>query len=179
MGVDAVEIDVQRTVDEHLVVLHDRPYAGELTVDDIRNQPVPSLAEVLETVNGRAALMIELKQPGIAGDVLYAVRQSGFRGMLFYASFLHSELLKVRELEPQAATIALLEGVPVSRTAFATDAKATHAGLAIDSLYEPFVRELHEAGFRVFTYTADKPEQIAYAKACHVDGIISNYPDRL
>jgi glycerophosphoryl diester phosphodiesterase len=75
--------------------------------------------------------------------------------------------------------VTLFEGVPVDRTAFLRNARATHAGLALNSLSQDFVEVLHQAGFRAFTYTANEPEEIAYARQCGVDGIISNYPDRL
>jgi glycerophosphoryl diester phosphodiesterase len=195
IGVDVVEIDIRRTSDGHLVLLHDRNLerstngagrVGDSSLDEIRtlrtrmgDQPIPTFTEVLDKVNGHAGLMIELKTSGIADRTLAAVHEAGFRGPLFYASFHHTELLSIRAHDSSAATIALFEGIPVVQTAFLFHAQATHAGLAIDSLDKAFVRRLHDSGFHVFTYTADEPEDIAYAKACAVDGIISNYPDRL
>lgn len=195
LGVDAVEIDVQKTIDNHLIVRHDRslqpsttgdgPVAGKLLAE-IRSlrtvpgdQPIPTLDEVIACVNGRAGLMIELKVPGIAAQTLHKVRDAGFRGPVYFASFLHEELLAVRVLDAHAATIPLLEGIPVNMTAFALDAKATHAGISIRSLSRRFVESLHAAGVKVFTWTVDEPEQIVFAKTCDVDGLISNFPDRL
>jgi glycerophosphoryl diester phosphodiesterase len=195
LGVDVVEIDVQQTSDGHLIVLHDRTLhpstsgrgpVATASLDEIRGLRtipgellIPTFEEVLACVNNRAGLMIELKVPGIAAQSLHAVRNAGFRGAVYYASFLHEELLTIRELDANAATIALLEGVPINMTAFAVDAKATHAGLSIHSLSRRFVEALHEAGVQVFTWTVDEPEQIAFAKSCGVDGLISNFPDRL
>jgi glycerophosphoryl diester phosphodiesterase len=98
---------------------------------------------------------------------------------IFYASFFHSELLRVRELDPAAQTIALIEAVPVSFSAFALDAWATHAGVAFESLEPDFVRGLKDAGLAVFTYTVDEARDIARARSMRVDGLISNFPDRL
>jgi glycerophosphoryl diester phosphodiesterase len=195
MGVDLVEIDLQQTSDNHLIVLHDRTLHYSSTgggpveaasFDEIRalrtvpaDQPIPSLGEVLACVNGRAGLMIELKVPRIVPQTLSAVQRAQFAGAVYYASFLHEELLAVRALDATAATIALLEGTPVNMTAFALDAGATHAGLSIHSLSRRFVDALHDAGIQVFTWTVDEPEQIGFAKACGVDGLISNFPDRL
>lgn len=195
LGVDAIEIDVQQTSDDNLIVLHDRTLHPSTTgrgtvattsLHEIRklrtipgDQPIPTLDEVLTCVNNRADLMIEFKVPEIAAQTLQTVRGTGFRRTVFYASFLHEELLSVRALDANAATIALLEDTPVNMTAFALDAKATHAGLSIHSLSIPFVESLHEAGIQVFTWTVDEPEQIAFAKSCGVDGLISNFPERL
>jgi glycerophosphoryl diester phosphodiesterase len=195
LGVDAVEIDVQQTADGHLVVIHDwdvsRTTDGtgrvrDLTLDVIRSfrtrkqaQVVPTLSEVLECVAGRTDLMIEIKVADIAEAIVAEVAMAAFPGVVYFASFLHSELLRVRDLRPDARTVALLDAVPVYRTAFATDARATHAGIAINSLSPEFVRALHAGGMGVFTYTADSTEQVAYAHSCCVDGIISNFPARL
>ena len=194
-GVDLIEIDVQQTADHHLIVLHDRVLHPSTTghgpvaaasLEEIRtvrtvpgNLPIPMLDEVLTCVSNRAGLMIEFKVPEIAAQTMDAVCKAHFAGAVYYASFLHQELLAARECDGNAQTIALLEGTPVNMTAFALDAKATHAGLSIHSLSRFFVERLHDAGVQVFTWTADEPEQIEYAKECGVEGIISNYPDRL
>jgi glycerophosphoryl diester phosphodiesterase len=98
---------------------------------------------------------------------------------VYYASFLHSELVDLRELDPGARTIALIDAVPVSPTAFAIDSRATHAGLAFTSLDPQFVRALKDAGIGIFTFTVDDPRDIAHARSLEVDGLISNFPDRL
>jgi glycerophosphoryl diester phosphodiesterase len=195
LGVDLIEIDVQRTSDGHIIVLHDRHLhpstngtgpVAQTSLHEIRslrtvpgNQPIPTLSEVLACVNGRAGLMIEFKVSAIAAEVVKIVANARFVGKVYYASFLHEELLAVRALDANAPTIALLEGTPVNMTAFAIDAKATHAGLSIHSLSRQFVNRLHQAGIQVFTYTVDDPDQIEFARASGVDGLISNYPERL
>lgn len=195
IGVDLVEVDVQRTADGHLIVLHDTRcnpsttgtgLVAEKSLAEIRglrtipgDHPLPTLDQVIAAVSGGAGLMIEFKSPGIAAQVLDVVRAAQFPGAVYFASFLHEELLTVRALDTRAPTIALLEGTPVNRTAFALDARATHAGLSVHSLTPSFVASLHAAGIQVFAWTVDEPEMIAFARECGVDGLISNYPDRL
>ena len=195
IGVDLIEIDVQQTADNNLIVLHDcglhpsttgRGPVSASSLDEIRalrtvpgNLPIPTLNEVIACVNGRAGLMIEFKVSGIGGQTMDIIRNAGFAGATYYASFIHEELLAVRALDSSAPTIALLEGTPVKMAAFALDAKATHAGLSIHSLSRCFVEQLHNSGIRVFVWTVDEPEEIAFAKDCGVDGLISNYPDRV
>ncbi len=194
MGADVVEIDVHASRDGELVVMHDARvdrttdgtgYLREMTIGQIRqlriagNHTVPTLEEVLLAVKGRAELMIELKVRNLGPGVVGLVRSVAPELPVYYASFLHPELIGVRELEPAARTIALLEGVPVSGPAFAVEAQATHAGIGFDSLEKGLVGALQKAGIGVFTYTVDDPRDIAYATSLGVDGLISNYPDRL
>jgi len=40
------------------------------------------------------------------------------------------------------------------------------------------VESIHQAGFKVFTWTVNEPEDLAQMKAFGVDGVFTNYPDR-
>jgi glycerophosphoryl diester phosphodiesterase len=187
LGAEVIEIDVHRSRDGELIVMHDERvdrttngsgYIRDLRLAQLRALEVPTLADAMQAVKGRASLMIELKVRHIVPDVVRVAADIP-EVSVFYASFFHSELLRVRELEPEARTIALLEAVPVSLTAFAIEAQATHAGVAFQSLEPDFVRALKDAGLAVFTYTVDEPREIEYARSLGVDGLISNFPDRL
>jgi glycerophosphoryl diester phosphodiesterase len=85
----------------------------------------------------------------------------------------------VRELLPDANTLALIEAVPISMTAFAKDAGATHVGTSIDSITAGFVNALRNNSLKVFAYAVDDPRDISSMRALGVDGIITNFPDHL
>ena len=187
LGAEVIEIDVHRSRDGQLIVMHDESvdrttsgsgYIRDLTLPQLRALEVPTLADAMQAVKGRAALMIELKVRQIVPEVVRTAANNP-EIAVFYASFFHSELLCVRELDPAARTIALIEAVPVSLTVFAVEAQATHAGVAFPSLEPAFVRALKDAGLAVFTYTVDEPREIRHARSLGVDGLISNFPDRL
>ncbi|MBX3349967.1 MAG: glycerophosphodiester phosphodiesterase, partial [Nitrospira sp.] len=141
--------------------------------------PLPLLANALRTASGHIGVMIEIKTEGIAKQVCRTVRDIQFREPVIYASFFHNELLAVRHEDPQAQTMALIEAMPVNQTAFATDAQATHVGVAFETLTSSFLKSLHDHSFQVFVYTVNDPADIQTAKAMGVDGIISDYPERL
>lgn len=189
-----VEFDVRATSDGQLVLLHDatldRTTNGHgLIADqlwrDVRQviggdgQPLPLLADALRVASGRTGVIIEIKAERIAKQICRTVREVQFSGPVIYTSFLHDELLAVRRENPQAQTMALIEAVPVNRTAFATDAQATHVGVALEVLTPSFLKSLHDRSLRVFVYTVNEPADIQRAKAMGVDGIISDYPERL
>lgn len=189
-----VEFDVRATSDGQLVLLHDAtlnrttnghgPIADQFW-NDVKQltggdgQPLPLLADALRMASGRCGVMIEIKVEGISKQVCRTVQEVRFSGPVIYASFLHDELLAILRENHQAQTMALIEAVPVNRTAFATDAQATHVGVAFETLTSSFLKSLHDHSFQVFVYTVNDPADIQTAKAMGVDGITSDYPERL
>jgi glycerophosphoryl diester phosphodiesterase len=190
LGVDYIETDLRRTADGVIVLSHDPWIQGSgvkrlevksSTLAQLRAESdvVATLDEVLDIARGRTGLMLEIKVEGIGAATVDQVVHSGFSGPLIYASFHHLELLAIHELRPDARTLALIHGGPVNPTQFARDARATHAGINIEFATEERVTALGRAGFQVFVYTVDEPSDIAAMKLVGVDGIISDYPDRL
>lgn len=194
LGVDFVELDVQRTSDGRLVVMHDAlvdrttdgtGLVSEMTWDELHlldagnGEGVPCVEEALAAANGRAGAMLEVKIPGIGSDLYNAVRASAFSGEVIYASFLHAEILEIRKIDPLARTMALMECVPVSGAALARDANATLVGLSLDFATGEFIAALHDAGLEVLLYTVNDPRLIHCAIELGADGVISDYPERI
>src|SRR5262249_47833937 len=127
LGVNFVEIDVRRTADGVLVVLHDatvnRTTNGKGRVDRLSLQEVkqlnagdgehiPTLEEVLKVAVGKTGLMLELKTRGAARQAAETVREAGLSSSVIYASFLHDELQHVRTVDPEASLMVLFGGLP-------------------------------------------------------------------
>jgi len=194
LGVDFVEIDVRHTVDGVLVALHDetvnRTTNGKGRVDRLSLQDVetldagndehsPTLEEVIKVAAGRAGLMLELKVKGVAQQTVEAVREAGFRDPVIYASFLHDELTDVRAVDPEASLMVLFGRLPHAPVARAMEYRPSHVGLRHDTATRRFVDAFHHAGLLVFVYTADRPSDIQHALSVGVDGVISNFPERI
>ncbi|HYM88921.1 MAG TPA: glycerophosphodiester phosphodiesterase family protein [Nitrospiraceae bacterium] len=193
LGVDFVEIDVRRTADGVLVVLHDgtvnRTTNGKGRVDrlclrDIEKlnagsgEHIPTLDEVLRVARGEAGLMLELKVKGVAPQTVEVVREAGFRDPVIYASFLHDELKHVRTVDPGASLMVLFGSL--SRISVPHAMKyGPYVGLRHDKATRPLVDAFHRADLLVFVYTADAPSDIQHALSLDVDGIISNFPERI
>ncbi len=188
------EVDIQRTFDDALVLLHDnrvdrttngRGRVSELTLSDIRKldagrgQSPPTLGEVLKAANGRIGLILELKTRGLAYDVCATVRASGFNRPVIYASFLQEELQHVRRVDPNAQTLVLFKWFPKNPVAAAFELQATHVGLRSNTATRREVNALHNAGLIVFVYTVNKPAEVNKMKLLGVDGLISDFPDRI
>jgi glycerophosphoryl diester phosphodiesterase len=193
LGCHFTEVDVQRTADGTLILLHDErvdrttnghgAVAG-MNLEDVRKldaggQTIPRLEEALATANGRIGLILELKAEGLAYDVCAIVRASGFAGPVLYASFLHEELQHVRRADPDARTLVLFKRLPGNPASEAVRLQATHVGLRFDSATPALVKALHKAHLTVYVYTVNKPADIARMRALDVDGIVSDFPDRI
>ena len=191
---DLTEVDIQRTSDDELVLLHDERVdrstnghgrVSELTLPDIRKldagggQSPPTLDDALKSASGRIGLILELKTRGLAYDVCAIVRASGFDRPVIYASFLREELQHVRRIDSAAQTMILLTRKLTNPGAVAAGLRATHVGLRLDTVTKPFVIALHNKRLIVFAYTANQPAEISRMIALGVDGIISDFPDRI
>jgi glycerophosphoryl diester phosphodiesterase len=194
LRVDFVEIDLRRTADGVLVVLHDatvnrttngRGRIDRLSLNEVRRldagngERIPTLAEALAAVSGRCGLMLELKVEGIARQVVEMVQASGFSGPVIYASFLHDELRDVRAADPQATLMVLFNRLTSAPVARARKYEATYVGLRHDTATRRLIDAFHHAGLLVCVYTADRPGDIRHALSVGVDGVISNVPDRI
>ena len=194
LGADFVELDVRRTRDGRLVVLHDArvdrttgstglisamSWEELQALDAGSGERVPGVEEALAAADGRAGVMLEVKTPWIGPELYRAVAASGFSGPVVYASFLHAEIHEIRRLDPRARTLALMERVPLVRAARARAAEANLVGLNHTAATPEFVAALHQAGLEVWLYTVNEPGRIARAIALGADGIISDYPERV
>jgi glycerophosphoryl diester phosphodiesterase len=194
IGCDLTEVDVQRTADGSLILLHDervdrttngRGLVADMKLEDVRkfdagrDRNIPTLEEALKTAQGRIGLILELKAEGLAYDVCGIVRASGFPGEIIYASFLRDELQHVRRADPDACTLLLFKRLPKDPAAEATGLQATHVGLRFDTATLPLVRALHKARLTVFVYTVNKPADITGMRTLGADGIVSDFPDRI
>ncbi|MBS0164701.1 MAG: hypothetical protein JSR29_01335 [Nitrospira sp.] len=193
-GVDFVEVDLRRTADGTLVALHDatvnrttdgRGRIDRLSLQDAKRldagngQRIPTLQEVLEAAAGRTGLILEIKVTGIAQQTVETVRHAGFTGPILYASFLHEELIHVRAADLSSSLMVLFDRFPAASVARAMTYAASCVGLRHDRVTRRLIESFHSSDLRVFVYTANRPSVIERALSLGVDGIISNFPDRI
>jgi glycerophosphoryl diester phosphodiesterase len=194
LGVDFVEVDVRHTADGMLVVLHDetvnRTTNGKGRVDGLslrevkkfnagNGEHIPTLGEVLKVAAGRAGLMLELKVKGVAEQTVETVREAGFKDPVIYASFLHDELTHVRAIDPGASLMMLFGGLSRASVARAIKYGSVYVGLRYDKATRRLVDAFHRANLLVWVYTANSPGDIQHALSVGVDGVISNFPERI
>ena len=191
IGVDAVELDVRKTKDNHLVVIHDADVkrttdgeglVSELTLKEIKEfsaekgEKIPTLKEILAFLDEKVKILIELKDEGVENQVLSLVHENGQQKNVIIVSFSEEALRKVRELDKEVETglIYVKHKNPIKA---ALALKTSYMLPLYRFTHTANVQKAHENGLKVIVWTVNKPEEVAeYAKK-GVDGIASDKPD--
>jgi glycerophosphoryl diester phosphodiesterase len=123
-------------------------------------------------------------EPGKAGmleaKVLEAVHVAGVVQRTIVRSFDHRSIRALREMEPALTTAVLVSGTaPVEPAQLAAAAKAGVYCPDFQFLDQAQLRQLHAAGIRVVPWTVNGPEDWSQLCDWGVDGITTDYPDRL
>lgn len=193
LGVDAVELDVRKTFDNKLVVIHNANVnkttngsgeVNELTLEEIqgliieKNEHVPTLEEVLDTVANRVKVLMELKETGTEEQVVNLIRRKQLAENVILISFHEDILRKVRELSDELKTglIYVRHKNPIQA---ALDLNAKYLLPLYRFTHSANVKKAHEAGLKVIVWTINKKEEVEEYKKKGVDGIASDKPDIL
>jgi len=194
LEVDFVEVDLRQTVDGALVAVHDATVnrttggkgkvaaltlRGLSALDAGKGQRIPTVEDILQVAAGRTGVMLELKVTGVAGLTVQAVHKAQFNGPVIYASFLHQELTQLRAIAPEATLMVLLDRLPRSPVAYAASYQPAYVGLRHDRANRDLVNAFHDANVLVWVYTANTLNDIQRAVSIGVDGVISDFPERI
>ncbi|HEX8227222.1 MAG TPA: glycerophosphodiester phosphodiesterase family protein [Candidatus Saccharimonadales bacterium] len=198
LGVDMIELDVYVIETGELVVIHDDKvdrttngtgYVESFTLSQLRTldagrgQKVPMLREVLDLINKRVPVNIELKGEGTAQPVAATIREyieKGWKPSQFRVlSFDHIELKRFIARMPGIRAGASYEGV---LDGFAEDASKLGASMTVvesDFVLPESVKEAHDKGLEVLVYTVNTRAEARRLRKLNVDGIFSDYPDKV
>lgn len=156
-----------------------REHAGE---------PIPSLEEVLDLVKDRVALNIEIKPEAVTDDevngiearCVRAVRDRGLTSQVFFSSFHPAAVERLSRLAPEISGALLVHrptGAHVVEDAQERGARLLHTSL--EGLDAETVDAAHDAGLPVFVYTLNDADEYARALELNVDGVFTDYPEKL
>jgi len=193
IGVDAVELDVRKTKDNQLVVIHDadikRTTNGEglvsaFTLMEIQGfdagsgEKIPTLEEVLDFLDKKAKVFVELKESGIEEQVLAIVKEKGLEKNVIITSFIEEALKKVRELNGNVETGLIYVNYKNPIKA-ALELKANYLLPLYRFTHTANVKKAHQNGLKVVVWTINKPEEVKEYARKGADGIASDNPDIL
>jgi len=198
LGVDAIEFDVRRTKDGHLVIVHD-PNLLRLTGHDIEVKtstykelktvfpPLVTFSELLHALPlDKIRLTIELKGDDVAWDTFIMLKAAVDQGLTSFdrviaISFNEKELMSYR----LAANYHGVAGVMTGRIIHPTE--GLHVGFqdtgqVVGVYYQLITAEVidmfHQAGKQVYAWTVNDGKDMKALQSLGVDGIITDFPDR-
>jgi glycerophosphoryl diester phosphodiesterase len=209
MGADGIELDVHRSADGELVVIHDftvdkttdghgavaqMTYA-ELSALDAGSSfspafagtRIPRLVEVLDLVGDRCRINIEIKSidpyaNDASADVAALIGARSLYAQVIVSSFNPMTLIKLRHLDPRIALGMLYGG---EMPAFF---RAVWAGLPIrpeaqhpqhDLVDAAYMEWAHKVDAQVNTWTVNEPVEAQRLAALGVTTLITDVPDIL
>lgn len=202
-GAQMIELDLHATRDERVVVIHDatlnhttslRGRVDQLTLAEIKQadagqgERVPALEETLELTQGRVRLYLEIKDRRATAETLRIVRARGCQAEVLLASF---DVELMRQLGQEVRDIEL--GVILGSRTLNPRVRWREAWpwwalrsinyqvlcMQVELCFPYLARRVKAAGKRLYVWTANNERQFARMTALGVDGIVTNFPDRL
>jgi glycerophosphoryl diester phosphodiesterase len=178
LGCDEIETDVWLAQDGRLVISHDAPPPSATLL---------SLDDVLDLCHGRIGVNVEVKcehdeaRAQRTGALVAARIAARGEDAAYVSSFWWSALLGAREAAPAVRRAFIFSDSP-DRDALLLSAKALglwalHPNRAY--VTTGLVAAAHAAALKVNAWTVNEPEEIAAFAAFGVDGIMSNWPERV
>lgn len=204
-GCDAIELDVQRTKDGKLVVIHDEAlnrttdmtgtvtehYYEELRQANAANGfetgffHIPTLEEFFEFMRDRPQFIeLELKNsicayPNIENEIVQMIRCFNLSGRIELFSFNHISMLECKRLAPDIPCGLSVSCHMINPGAYTRSAGMDFINMRQLAVTAEVVKEIHGNGVRVYPWTVDAPEDLRRLIALDVDGIMSNRVDIL
>ncbi|NKI26109.1 glycerophosphodiester phosphodiesterase [Arenibacter sp. 6A1] len=199
MGVDMIEIDVFKIKSGEIVVFHDdkvdrltngkgKIESYELTeLQNLKlrgNHNIPTLQQVLNLIDHKVRLNIELKGAHTADSVdfiiNYYLKEKGWSlDNFLISSFRWDELKQMRALNKQIGIAILVEGDPLKALPIAKELGAEAINPHYKELSLENVKEIRKGGFKIYPWTVNSRKDIKSMQGMGVDGIITNFPERI
>ncbi|MDP2683905.1 MAG: glycerophosphodiester phosphodiesterase family protein [bacterium] len=199
LNVDMVELDVHLSINNDIIVMHDETvnrttngtgYVKQQTLSELRQlsagkgEKIPTLEQTLNLINKRVKLNIELKGLNTAKPttelIMKYVKQNNWKYQDFLvSSFNANELLEFFKILPQINIGVIYNKVPNDYIKLAQKLNAYSINLSQEFITQKLIDDIHNHGLKVLVYTVNHNEDIKKIKSMGIDGIFSDYPDRL
>ena len=193
---DAIELDIRKTKDDKIIVVHDAIYNGkeinnwnydELCEETLKSDEhfiMPLLIDVLKRYKGKITLDIEFKEIGYEKEAIDLILSVLDINEFYVRSFYDIVLRRIKEYKKDiycdkhksGPFYHLLELFPrglINRSM--CDAVSPYYKL----MFCFFIQRMHRKKLPVYAWTVNEEKDIRKCLKKKVDGIISNYPDRV
>ena len=201
-NVDMLECDVRATKDKKLILMHDKRIdrtsdgngrvskinLSELKEIKLKNgQAIPTLEQFVLRYMGKVKMMWDVKIIGVAPKLVNLIKKYKIHNSVVVCSTHNSLLLDLLIRDSEIQTAILFDVYSYIRYIFVRKLfilPAKLVGANIVSLHYRFVDKkivdrAHKNNLKIYVFSPSKKEDINKLKSFAVDGIISNYPDRI
>ena len=205
-GTDILELDIHLSRDDEIVVIHDATLdrttngqgyvrdhtlaelkcldAGSKFGEEFTGTQIPTLAELLDWSQGRAALAIEIKADyvrynQIEEKLLNLLTQYNALQNIFVISFDHTTLRKIKQLEPEITVGPLFRARLVDPVRLMQDTGGTVMRPFWAGVTDKEVDLAHENGWALAPWGANEPWMWEHLWNLGVDAMSANCPDNL
>jgi glycerophosphoryl diester phosphodiesterase len=201
-GADMCELDVQLTRDGAVVVIHDETVdrttdgigeVAKMTLEEIKRfdagakfkggrvkgERIPTLDEVFSVTSGKCGLNIELKAGGVEAQVAAIMQARNAFADSIVSSFNWEYLKNIQQLHFNIRIALLAEEKPIELMTTAVAMRAHAINPRWDMVTADLCKAAHEHGLKVYTWTVDADARMRALAECGVDGIMTNFPERL
>jgi len=199
LNVDAIEIDIFKCATGELVVFHDQTldkltdgkgFIEQMSLDSIKQflvlekEPIPTLKEVMDLIDGRVQLNIELKGTQTAELTsktinTYFEKANWNPKDVFVSSFKWDELELFYKINKEVPIAVLTEDDPLDAIPVAKRLDAFAINPDYKNLNPQNIIKIHKAGLKIYPWTVNEPKDIARMIEFGVDGIITDFPERV
>ena len=193
LGVDGIELDVHLSSDGKVMIIHDdtidrttsqKGLVNHFTAKELEALGIPTLEAVFDLVNQKCFINIELKTYETADKVaelikLYVSEKNWKYEQIIVSSFDWNALQQVHFLNDKIRIGVLTHTDLDLAIAFAKFIKAYSVHPYYHLLNAENVTKMQSKNFKVYPWTINEPEDIIFVKSLQVDGIITDFPDRL
>lgn len=205
LGADGVELDIQLTKDDEIVVIHDekidrtsdgKGWVKDYTLEELRgfnynrtkpeyeHTDIPTMREVFELLKPTGLFInIEIKTgvffyDKIEEKILALTKEMGMEDRVCYSSFNHYTVKRIHELKPDAEVGFLYADGPIDMPSYGEKhgVNALHPAL-YNLQYDGFIKECKEKGLKLNVWTVNEKEHMQLCCKYGVNAIITNYPD--
>lgn len=204
-GADYFELDIHKTKDDSIVVIHDESIdrtssndmkgeIAEMTYSELnavrvgfskefgdkyKNEKIPTLREALELAKGKIKVCIEIKVYDVEKEVLNIVNDLGVNDEVIIFSFYYPVLAKFRELDKNIPILFLVNNADImildSARAIGSNAIGSGNGTAVT---REFLDIAHNNGMEVWIWTVNDEDEMQKFIDIGIDGLITNFPDK-
>lgn len=189
IGCDMLETDLRKTKDGKIVCFHDddlkrmankKARIDALTFEELKQISLGNKGKIclfkdmLKAAGTKVKLNLELKESGLAKDLIRQLRQAGVLKNTIFSSFNETYLVEIKKEYPGARLGLLIPWRGRMKTSKALELGCYSVHPHVLRVKKKYVQHIHSMGLKVFPYTVNTEKKMRLLISGGVDGIITD-----